>query len=314
MQKLVIIAAIAACALALTACGTPASDTGKPGDSKDSAGQSPTATTEEFDFSTIKPDPEVVKLVPKDVKERDVLRNGASTDYAPLEMLKEDGTTPTGAEVDLTKAIALTMGLKDGTTTTETFAALLPKVGSTYDIGASGFTVTAERIKTYDMLAFKNMGTLFAVKKGNPSGFNPDDPCGATVGVQTGSYQEEDVLPRLNKECLAAGKPEIKIQKEDLVNMVIPKVISGQYDAVIADDPVTAYNVKKAEGQLETVGKIFDTTPLAIVVNKKNQDLSKAVKAAMDSLMKSGKFKEIMAVYGADGDIYPEVKLNPDTK
>lgn len=314
MQKLAITAALAACAFALTACGTSANDTGKTTDTKEAQPSQSAAAAEEFDFSTIKADPEVVKLVPKDVKERDVLRNGASTDYDPLEMLKEDGTTPTGAEVDLVKAIALTMGLKDGTTTTETFAALLPKVGSTYDVGASGFTVTAERVKAYDMLAYKDMGTLFAVKKGNPTSFDPKDACGATVGVQTGSYQETDVLPKLNEECVAAGKPEIDVKKEDLVNMIIPKVIGGQYDAMIADDPVTAYNVKKTDGQMETVGEIFDTTPLAIVVNKKNPELTKAVKAAMDSLMKSGKFKEIMALYGADGGMYPEVKLNPNTK
>lgn len=311
MQKLAITAAIGAFALALTACGSGAGETGNAASSNNSSASNQSAASDEFDFSTIKADPEVEALVPKEIKERDVLRNGASTDYAPLEMLKDDGTTPTGAEVDLTKAIAITMGLKDGTTTTETFAALLPKVGSVYDIGASGFTVTEERIKSFDMLAYKNMGTLFAVAKGNPRGFNPEDVCGTTVGVQTGSYQETDVLPRLNDECVAAGKPEISIKKEDLVNMVVPKVISGQYDAVIADDPVTAYSVKNSTGQLEISGKIFDTTPLAVVVNNKDPELSKAVQAAMNSLLKSGKFKEIMAVYGADGDLYSEVKLNP---
>lgn len=310
MQKIAITATIGALALALTACGSSASN---PTSNNAKAENNQSSPSEDFDFSTIKADPEVEKLVPSDIKDRDVLRNGASTDYPPLEMLKDDATTPTGAEVDLVKAIALTMGLKDGTTTTETFAALLPKVGATYDIGASGFTVTQERIKSFDMLAYKDMGTLFAVAKGNPTGFNPEDPCGATVGVQTGTYQETDVLPQLNDKCVSAGKPEIDIKKEDLVNMVVPKVISGQYDAIVADDPVTAYNVEKTSGQLEVSGKVFDTTPLAIVVNKKNPKLSKAVQAAMNSLLKSGTFKKIMAKYGADRNLYPEIKLNPAT-
>ncbi|MDY2941627.1 MAG: transporter substrate-binding domain-containing protein [Varibaculum sp.] len=269
---------------------------------------------EGFDFSTIKADPAVEALVPQAVKDRGVLRNGASTDYPPLEMLKEDNQTPTGAEVDLAKAIALTMGLKDGTTTTETFNALLPKVGSTYDIGASGFTVTEDRVKSYDMLAYKDMGTLYGVAKSNQNKFDPTDVCGKTIGVQTGTYQETSLLPKLNKECTDAGKAAITVQKEDLLDNVIPKVISGQYDAFIADDPVVAYNVNKSNGQLEISGDIFDSTPLAIVVNNRDPQLSKAVKAAMDSLMKSGKMKEILALYGADGGMYSEVQLNSSTQ
>ncbi len=313
MRKLAIPAAFGALALALTACGSGTGGTETTSGPTDTMSNQPSAATE-FDFSTIKADPAVEALVPKDIKDRDVLRNGASTDYAPLEMLKDDGTTPTGAEVDMVKAIALTMGLSDGTTTTETFAALLPKVGSTYDIGASGFTVTDERVQAYDMLAYKDMGTLYAVAKGNPSGFNPTDACGTTVGVQTGTYQETELLPKLNQDCVSQGKPEIDVKKEDLLNNIIPKVISGQYDAFIADDPVTAFNVKKANGQLEISGEIFDSAPLAIVVNNKNQELSKAVKAAMDSLMASGKMKEILALYGADGGLYPEIKLNTSVK
>lgn len=313
MKKLAALTLAGALALSLAACGG-GNSTNAATDSGSATNSATNEAADSFDFSSIKADPAVAALVPAAVKERGVLRNGASTDYPPLEMLMEDGQTPTGAEVDLAKAIALTMGLKDGVTTTETFSGLLPKIGSVYDVGASGFTVTDERVASFDMLAYKDMGTLYAVAAGNPKKFDPNDPCGKTIATQTGSYQETDLLPKLDKECTDAGKPAINVQKEDLITTVIPKVISGQYDALIADDPIVAYNVKQTAGQLEISGDIFDSAPLAVVVNNKDPELSKAVQAAMDSLMASGKMKELLAVYGADGGLYSQVKLNSSTQ
>lgn len=316
MRKLKILAALGVLALGLSGCSAPSNNGGSASanGNKSADSTSNQANPKEFDFSTIKADPEVEALVPEDVKARGMLRNGASTSYPPFEMLKEDGTTPTGAEVDMVKAIALTMGLKDGTTTTEKFDGLIAKVGSVYDIGASGFDVQAERVKSFDMLGYKDMGSLFAVAKGNPASFKPTDVCGTTIGVQTGTTQETKVLPELNKQCLLAGKPEIDVRREDVLDAVIPKVIGGQYDAVIADDPVIVYNVTNSNGQLEKAGEMFDAVELAVVVNNKNPKLSKAVQAAMNSLIKSGKMKEILAIYGAEEGLYPEVHLNTSVK
>ena len=301
MKKLSIIALSCAAALGLAACGGADSAANGEGDAA--------PAVEGFDFSTIKADPEVEALVPAAVKERGTLRNGASTDYPPMEFLLDDGTTPTGAEVDFVKAIALTMGLKDGVTTTETFDALLPKIGTTYDIGASTFTVTDERVANYDMLAYVDMGSQFATKAGNPDGFDPADVCGKTVGGQTGTTQIEELLPAMSANCEAAGKEPVTIMKEDLLDAVVPKVISGQYDAMVADSAVAGFDVQKSNGQLELVGEVLEAAPVAIVVNNQDPELSKAVAAAMNSLIKSGVAAQIMEPYGVTG-IYPEVQVN----
>lgn len=302
MRRIVIPAILSALALSLTACAGTGSDSA---DTK----VKPVDEGTTFDFSTIKTDPAVAALVPADIKKRNVLRNGASTDYAPAEFLLTDGTTPTGYEVDMVKAIALTMGLKDGTTTTEAFSGLLPKIGSSYDVGASSFTETPERIKNYDMITYMDMGSLFATGKNNPNKFNPKDVCGTTVGVQTGTYQESELLPKMSKQCQADGKKPVDIKRETNLSDLFPKVVSGQYDAMLADNPVTLYYVKQSNNQMQTAGDVFDSAPVGIVVNNKNQALSKAVKAAMDSLLKSGKLKEIMSYYGADSGLYSEVKI-----
>ena len=108
-RKLAALAAISLASFGLAAC-TSGSD--------DIAGQNTDPGEKGFDVSSIKADPEIQKLVPQNIKDAGVLKNGASTDYAPAEFKKEDGQTPTGYDVDMVKAIAKVMGLKEGTTPT----------------------------------------------------------------------------------------------------------------------------------------------------------------------------------------------------
>ena len=50
-----------------------------------------------------------------------------------------------------------------------TFDTILPGVGShKYDVGISGFNVTAERKKNADFATYMNSGSGLAVKQGNP--------------------------------------------------------------------------------------------------------------------------------------------------
>ena len=71
---------------------------------------------------------------------------GTDTSYAPAEFLAEDGKTPVGFDVDLSKALAAVFGLKENAVSS-TFDSIIPSVGSKYDIGISSFTVTKERME-----------------------------------------------------------------------------------------------------------------------------------------------------------------------
>lgn len=303
MRRITLGTSMAVLALALAGCGAGSASS----ESTSAASESADQSASDIQVEAID---EVVALVPAQLKDAGVLKNGASTDYPPAEFLKDDNVTPTGYEVDMVDAIAKAMGLKEGTTTTETFDALLPKVGTIYDIGASSFSVTEERVKNYDMIAYMDMGSLFATAKGNPNGFDPAKPCGQVVGVQKGTIQDTDVLPALNEACTSAGEKEIQIKQEDNLANVLPKVISGQYAAVIADSPIIEFDVKKSNGTLEVVGDLIDGGPIGVAVSNQNPELTKAVQAAMDALIANGTMKQIFAQYGADGALYEKTELH----
>lgn len=293
--------------LALAACSDPQTSSTS---AESGAGQSASTAVVPFDVSTLEAVDSVVALVPDAVKERGVLRNGASTDYAPGEYLADDGQTPVGYDVDLINAIARVMGLDEGTTQTAGFDTILPQLGSKFDVGASSFTITPERLEAANMVSYIEVGSAYAVAKGNPKGFDPANPCGTTIGVQTGTFQL-DYASELSDKCVAEGKEKIEVMPLDLQTDIATKVIGGQYDATLADSTVIGYTVELSGGQLEQVGEVIESAPQGIAMAKDDEQLAKAVQAALQYLMDEGYLEKILAPYGAEGSALKTAELNP---
>lgn len=300
MKKLFCIAA--ATALSLSACSgadnaTPGSDSSDPGEKG-------------YDVSKIQKDDKVAALVPQEISKRDLLRSVASADYAPAEYLKIDGQTPTGYDIDLVNAMAKVMGLKGGNTKHAAFDSIIPQIGSKFDLSLSSFSITPQREKEVNMISYVQVGSAFGTAKGNPNKFDPSNPCGKTIGVQKGTFQY-DYVETLSDKCAAEGKEKIKVKPHDLQTEIAPKVAGKQYDATFADSTVIGYTVKKSNGSIEQIGDVLKASPQGIIINKKDEALTKAVQAAMQSLMDSGELKKILAHYGADKAGLSKAEINP---
>ncbi|MDN6565790.1 MAG: ABC transporter substrate-binding protein [Actinomyces sp.] len=300
-------------ALALSGCSDPdtAGESAASGSTQSGSGAASSAPgVTPFDASTLSAVPEVEALVPQAVKERGVLRNGASTDYAPGEFRASDGQTPVGYDIDLVKALAAVMGLDEGTTTHAEFPTIIPALGTKFDVGASSFTITPERLEQVNMVSYVEVGSAYAVASGNPKNFDPTDPCGATIGVQNGTFQQEYVQ-KLSDTCTGEGKDAITVMPLDLQTDVSTKVIGGQYDATFADSTVIGYTVELAKGQLEQVGEVIESAPQGIAVAKDDTELAKAVQAAVQYLMDNGQLTQILGAYGAQDAALSTAELNP---
>ena len=297
----------ATASMTLAACSDPSTS------STSQSGEGATSTTavESFDTSSIETVDEIADLVPTAVKERNVLRNGASTDYAPGEFRAEDGQTPVGYDVDIVKALAKVMGLEEGTTTHAEFPTIIPGLGSKFDIGVSSFTITEERLAETNMISYVEVGSAYAVAQGNPKNFDPTNACGTTIGVQNGTYQQE-YAERLSEECVAGGNEAIKVMPLDLQTDIATKVIGGQYDATLADSTVIGYTVELSGGKLEQVGDVIESEPQGIVVAKDDTELANAIQKAMQYLIDNGYLTKILAAYGAENAGLTKAELNPD--
>ncbi|OXN01358.1 ABC transporter substrate-binding protein [Bifidobacterium vansinderenii] len=307
--KAIAAATIAAATLfSMAACGTSDS-----ADSSSSSGSgSSSAATKGYDVSKIQKDDDIAAMLPDSVKSDGVLKVGTDTSYAPAEFLAEDGKTPVGFDVDLTKALAKVFGLKPETTTA-TFDSIIPSVGSKYDLGISSFTVTKERLEAVDFVTYFKAGSTFVVKKGNPEKIDSSDLCGKKVAVQTGTTQEEEINSD-NDACKAAGKSEITIQSSKLQTDVTTAVATGKADIFYADSPVAGYAIEQTGDSLEALGEDVGVTPEAVAIKKGDADTAKAVQAAIQKLMDDGTYKKILDTWGVSSGAIDKAEINPATE
>ena len=299
---------MATTAVTLTACADPTTNSTTGAQSNAAASSNTTA----YDVSQIPTDADIAALVPEDVKKRGTLRNGASTGYAPAEYMATDGQTPVGYDIDINKALAKVMGLSEGTTSHAEFPTIIPALGTKFDVGISSFTITSEREEQANLISYVQVGSAYGVAAGNPKNFDPTNPCGKTIGVQTGTAQE-DYATELSDKCVADGKDKITIMPHDLQTDITTKVIGGQYDATFADSTVIGYTANLSSGKIEQVGDVIESAPQGVALSKNDEQLTQAVQKAMQYLMDNGYLKDILSTYGAQDAALTTAELNPAT-
>ncbi|MEN5072776.1 ABC transporter substrate-binding protein [Isoptericola cucumis] len=304
MRTLPALAASATAAvLLLTGCTTASQD----------GGAASTAPADEStalpDLSAIEVDPEVEALVPEGVSEDGTLTVGSNLEYAPVEFVDADGKTPVGLDIDIVTAVAATMGL-EADVQNAGFDSIIPAIGSKFEVGFSAFSVTPERLETVNMVSYFTAGSQLAVAKGNPDGVAPDDLCGVTVGVQTGTIQQDE-LGDMDKECADAGKDAIDVLPYDSQSDVTTNLAGGKLQAMYADSPIVAYAVEQTEGSVETLGDITDAAPYGAVVAKDDTELAEAVQAALQKLMDDGVLAQVADAWGSGEAVLTTAELNP---
>ncbi|MHA7134351.1 ABC transporter substrate-binding protein [Oerskovia turbata] len=304
MRRLPVLTALTAVAatLALTACTDASSGSG-------STATGDTPSVESFDPSTIAKDDAIAAMLPADVVEAGTLKVGTNATYAPAEFIADDGKTIVGYDVDLAKAIGAVLGL-DVEVETADFAAIIPAIGSKYDIGVSGFTITPERLSEVDMISYFRAGESFAVAKGNPKDVDPSDVCGLSIAVQTGTVEDE-ALDGLMADCEAAGKPDITPLRYTSQADVTTNLVGGKADVMYADSQVVAYAVAQTGGQIETIGDIFADSLHGIAIAKSDTALTQAVQAAVQKLMDDSDYTAILDAWGNTSGAVTTAELNP---
>lgn len=302
--KLTAATVLAIGALALSGC-TNASETGTGGAPAPSG-----AASASFDPATVQKDDSLAAMVPAAIKSKGTLTVGSDTSYAPAESLGTDGQTPVGYDVDIAKAIGATLGLKVQVQTAE-FTGILPALGPKYDLGISSFTINKERLGAVNLVSYYQAGTAWAVQKGNPKKVSLDDLCGKSVGVQTGTIQEDPDVSGRNKKCTAAGKKPIDVVTLKNQTDITTRLVNGSIDAMAADSPITGYAITQTNGQLEKLGDVYDAAPQGIAVAKSDTALAELIQKTMTKLMADGSYKKILESWGAADGAISKSEVNP---
>jgi polar amino acid transport system substrate-binding protein len=285
-------------ALGLAACGSS------------SSGGSNASTSPSTSGASASKDATLAAMVPSSISSKGTLTIGTDASYAPSEFVDTDGKTIIGFDADLAKALGQVLGLKVDLQNAP-FDSLVESVkNGKFDLGVSSFTINADRETQVDMVSYFNAGTSWAVEKGNPAGITPDNACGKKIAVQKGTVQVDDITAR-SKTCTGAGKPAITIDQYQLQSDATAAVVSGKDDAMLADSPVVAYAVKQSGDKLEVTGQTYDAAPYGIAVPKGQGQYTQAIQGAMQKLMDSGVYLDILKKWGVESGAITQSQINP---
>jgi polar amino acid transport system substrate-binding protein len=288
---------VAAAALLLAGCGSS------------NSGSTATKNTSTPAPSSSK-DAALAAKVPASIASDGKIVVGTDSTYAPSEFLDTDGKTIIGFDVDLFKAVAQKLGLQ-AQFVTAPFGNIITGVNSgKYEIGVSSFTINPDRLKQANMVSYYSAGTLWAAKKGNPNGIDPNNACGKRIAVQKDTVEVDDITAR-SKKCTDAGKPAIQVDQYAAQSQATASIISGKDEAGLADSPVMSYAVKQTNGQLETLGAIYGSAPYGYVTKKDQIAFAQALASAVKELIADGTYTKVLQKWGVQAGAIKNPTVNP---
>jgi polar amino acid transport system substrate-binding protein len=294
------IAVALASAFALTGCSNTEGASSSGGSSK---------SVPSVSLSGVTKDASLASRVPEGIRDRGTLAVGSDTTYAPAEFITSGGKA-TGYDVDLAKAIGLKLGLKTKVETAN-FDSILPALGSKYDLGLSGFSITNERLKSVNMVSYLNGGSSLLVKKGNPKKLTLDNLCGQKIAVQTGTTQQDDMTDLFDPKCTAAGKPKVQVVPLNTTDEAITRLTTGAAVGVMSDQVQMSYAAEQSNGALQVISDSYARGDYGIAVAKSDTALAQLVTDTVNSLIKDGTYAKIFQAWGAKANMIDTAALNP---
>ncbi|BBH65864.1 ABC transporter substrate-binding protein [Actinoplanes sp. OR16] len=236
--------------------------------------------------------------LPQAVQARGSIRLVTDASYAPMEYFAPDGRTIIGFSPDLAAAMGEVLGVRAEMVVGNFSGALDEVAAGEFDGVLSSMTDTAERQAKADFVNYLNTGTSIVVQRGNPEKITRlEDLCGQTVGTEKGTLQEE-MLRRLAQTC--DGSPLV-IDSEPTNADALVLLRTGRVNAVPIDFPPAAYLVSDARTSafFELASEAqYEPGLFGIAVAKDNPALRDCLREALQKLIDSGVYGELLARWG----------------
>ncbi|GAB3855337.1 ABC transporter substrate-binding protein [Nocardioides maradonensis] len=299
--------ALSLLAAACLALGTSACS----GGSNDAGAAQPTGSS----GAGVSADPAAVAMLPTAAKSKGTISVALDLQYPPTSFLSTNNE-PEGFNVDIARLIAAKLGLKLEVKNVG-FDSIIPGLaGGRYDFTASDMSATPERLKVLDMINYWTDGSSLAVKSGNPEnlGINDSSVCGKKIAVMIGTTQQETYLPALSKTCTSGGNAAISSVVLPNVNAALTQLSSGRIDGIFYDTPSLAYAVQQHGTTFALADQQYDKpaslgTDLVALGLPKDSPLTKAVHAAMQSIIDSPEYKETLDKWGLGAGAIPTATI-----
>jgi polar amino acid transport system substrate-binding protein len=291
--KNIVAAAGAALLLALTAgCDSSGSGSGASAD------------------NSIKFDQALHDKLPTTVRNTKTIRFVTDASYPPMEQFAPDGRTILGFEPDLADALGRVLGVKVQMVNGVFQTAIARVVDGTYDGVLSAATDTPGREKQVDFVDYFSAGTSIVVQRGNPGGVTGlDSLCGRVVAVELGTTQAE-LVHRTQEKC---GDQPIQISQSKTHADAMLQLRTGRAVAVLDDYPAAVYRAgnSRTDNLFELASHTqYEPGLFGIAVAKDNTALRDALQAALNQLIASGAYGDLLARWELQGGAVKHAFVN----
>ncbi|MET8160145.1 ABC transporter substrate-binding protein [Sphaerisporangium sp. NPDC005289] len=233
----------------------------------------------------------------------------------PLGFLADDDTTYIGVETDIAQLVADVLGLEVKQEITSWENLFVGAKSGKLEVVFNNVTVTEERKDIYDFATYRVDQLAWQVPKSSPitSITKPADIAGLRVSVGSGTNQEK-ILLDWDAQNKAAGLKPAEIQYYTAYGDALLALKSGRIQAYFGPNPSIAYNVT-VSGDSRIAGTASGAGPdlqgLIAAMTKKDNGLVKPLNEALNTVIKDGKYKEVLDRWGLGNEAIPESQINP---
>jgi polar amino acid transport system substrate-binding protein len=291
--------------LALTACGS--------GDTGGTAPAGASAAPTDDPVAAVRKVDSVAALLPAAVRKAGTLKVGSAIG-APPGAYYPDGPdkAPAGQDIDLADAVAKVLGVRLQRQDAS-FETILPALGSgKYDFGTGNFGVTTARLKTIDFVTYIDDGQGFAVKKGSTTlkkkVTDLTQLCGLTIGTGAGTTFETTLAAQKDVCAKAGRKPyDVKVYSENAATLTALQ--QGRIDVIMSTINGLRHQAAQPASGTAFLGE-YHRLDVGFTF-KKHSPLTKAFRAAVNTLIKNGAYARILAKWGTTGSAIDASRINP---
>ncbi|AOY74274.1 ABC transporter substrate-binding protein (plasmid) [Arthrobacter sp. ZXY-2] len=234
--------------------------------------------------------------LPKDFG--NTLNNAIDLSSPPSRFIDENGQ-PAGYEVDFAALLAQKLGLKSNVNNVP-FPQIIPGLAAKrYDLSVNNYTRTPEREAQVDMVEYIQGSVGVAYRAGNPKKIDETKTslCGLSLGVLSGSYQEQVDVPEVKKQCEKAGLQLPTSISYGTNNEAILALSSGRYDAWLGNGTVAAYAAAQHPEKFKSTA-MKGTLSHSNISLPKNSPLTPIIAEALQELMDEGTYEQVLDKWG----------------
>ena len=211
--------------------------------------------------------------------------------FPPFEYMDEKTGEATGFDIDMSKALAEHLGLEVNWLPSQAFDSLVPtiKAGGTADVAIAGMTITDARKAEVDMSdPYIDSNQSLVTKVGSEETLESLNAADKKIAVQAGTT---------GADWAAENLPEATIVPLDDIISAMNGVVTGSYDGLVTDLPVSSYQIKNSFTDLQVIEEIPTGEQYGIAVSKDNPGLTAAINEALAAMADDGTMVEIQTTW-----------------